>query len=143
MFSFLVRTMFYKFLVTFKGESIQILLKKIDNKIMNINSNYFAACAFFVSAIREDLYLRPLYPIIEKFKKENIAHCLITSDISTGLVLSKTGIQFINFFDEFNFLVKEIKNSKKGKEVATEINQIISSNHSILGLNDFRDDIIN
>ena len=143
MLSFLVRTMFYKFLVTFKGESIQILLKKIDNKIMNINSNYFAACAFFVSAIREDLYLRPLYPIIEKFKKENIAHCLITSDISTGLVLSKTGIQFINFFDEFNFLVKEIKNSKKGKEVATEINQIISSNHSILGLNDFRDDIIN
>jgi len=143
MLCFLARKIFFKFLITFSSEPIQILLKKIDNKILNINSNYSAVCSFFVSAIREDLYLRPLYPILEKFRKENLPYYLITSDISTGLILSKTNFPFINFFNEFNFLVKEIINSKNVKEIEKEINQIIGSNHSIIGLSDFKEDVIN
>jgi len=121
--SFLARLLSFKILSTVKGESIKIVLDKIDKKIWNTSAGYNAQYSFFITASREDLFLRPWYPILDKFKQKKIGFQIFTSDLATAMVLTKEKIPFINLFEDVNVLTEYIKDSVEGRKIAQEYAQ--------------------
>jgi len=125
-----------------KEQSINLILKKIDKKILNSTAKYDAICGIFLTASRLDIYLKPMFPVIEKFHKNNTPIQIFTSDISTSLVLSKEKISVINMFEEVNLTLNLIKNSEDGKKIKTMLEKLVIENENILGFDELFHDLL-
>lgn len=139
--TFLVNSISYKLQNSLQVDIIKKILDKVDKKILE-DQPYEATCCFFVSAIREDLYIRPLYPLMDKLKSDKNHFHTITADLSTGLVLSKSKRPFINIFEEFNIIYQKIKNSEIGRNVEDQIKNITNSQSTIFAFEDFTSELI-
>ncbi|CUR50986.1 Putative glycosyl/glycerophosphate transferase [Nitrosotalea devaniterrae] len=140
-FTFLVHSTSYKFQHHLQVDVIKKILDRVDKKILD-DVPYEAMCCFFVSAIREDLYIRPLYPIMDKLVEDKDHFHIITADLSTGLVLSKSKRPFINIFEEFNIIYQEIKNNEIGHDTKNQINKIANSQSTVFAFKDFTSELI-
>lgn len=140
-FTFLVHSTSYKFQRHLQVDVIKKILNRVDKKILD-DRPYEAMCCFFVSAIREDLYIRPLYPIMNKLVENKEHFHVITADLSTGLVLSKSKRPYINIFEEFNIIYQEIKNNEIGHDIKNQINKITNSQSTTFAFRDFTSELI-
>ena len=91
------------------------ILNQVYNKIKKLNLKNLD-CLFFVTAAREDLYLKPWFPIFEKFDGETNDYLVITSDLVTSLTLSKQNIPSVSIFEEVKLLEEKIPLMKIGQE---------------------------
>lgn len=140
MFAHVIRSLPYKLLKSSKKNSIARILKRIENKISFDDS---IVSAFFVTTSREDLYLKPWYPVFKKFKKENLDYVILTSDIATSIILSKEKIPFINLFDEINFLQNELSHNDIWFDIKNKILNIIKENNDISGVKELSNYFVN
>lgn len=136
---FLLHSASYKLQSIVRVDITRKILDKIDKKILK-DGPYESTCCFFVSAIREDIYIRPLYPIMDKLKNENHHFHIMTSDISTGLVLSNRNRPFINIFDEFDIIYQ--KTRKELKVISSQIAKIAQSETSLFAFREFTTELI-
>jgi hypothetical protein len=120
-------------------KNIEYTMKKIKNQL---NQQKNPQCIFLITGTREDLFFISLEKIIEKFNAKNIPFQIITTDLATSIVLEKRKINFINLFGEFNTSLKKYKNSQEGKEFLHKIVDIINKNKKLLGINEFREYLI-
>jgi len=132
--SLIVRKLLYRFLIVVKIEPVKIILNKVDKKIKRTSSRYDAVCAYFITATRADIYLRPWYSVMKKFSKEKLPVHIFTSDLATSLVLSKEGLSFVSLFEEVNILMEELKKSDFGKEIEKKIKLKVDQNSSLRGI---------
>jgi len=124
--------------------NVNLFLNKIEQKIKKVNNNaYKSQCLFFITASREDLYLRPWYPIFNELKSKKIEYLILTSDFITSLILSKENLKFINLFEEVNILTNIIKKSEQGLKIMNEVKILAENNKSIFGLNEISFHILN
>ena len=140
--SFSIRLFAYKWFSILNIDPLESILKKIDKKIEKTDSKYNAQCAIFISASREDLFLKPWYPVLEKFKIEKIPYQVLTSDLLSSLSLSKSRISIVSLFEEVNILAEEIRKSEDGKKIAEKFHEIISKNNSLVGIEDLSSHIL-
>lgn len=141
LFTFLVHSASYKFQSSLCVDIIKKVLERVDKKILE-DRPYEATCCFFISAVREDLYIRPLYPIMDKLREGKNHFHIITSDLATESVLSKSKRPFINIFEEFNIIYQEIKNNEIGQNIENQIRDITNSQSTIFALEDFTAELI-
>ena len=114
-------------------ETTKIILKKVDQKLASTEIKYQAECALFFTTNPEDLYLKSLYPILDKLKKEKIKFQIFVVDMVTANVLSKRGIPFVDLFEEVNILTNVINISDEGKSLNRSIRKVaIGNNLSLL-----------
>jgi len=132
-FSFLIRMYLNKLFTKTDVYSMESIFKKIDKKIQKTASKYGIECAFFCTAVREDLFLKPWYPIFEKFKKADVKYQIFTGDLATSLTLSKEKICHVDLFEEINTLIGEIQKIPQGQEIIEQIKNAIKLNTSTLG----------
>lgn len=126
-----------------RGDPISNVLREIDKKFQNTPDNYNVKCLFFITASRLDLYMKPLFPILDIFRNQKIPFQIITSDLATSLVLSEEKISFLSLFEEVNMLSKLIIDTTIGKEISQKIKKIVDTNDSLDGLRELSPDIIN
>ena len=117
------------------------ILRSIDQKIKSNKTNSSYDSIFFITGVRDDLYLRPVIPVLEQLKLNKKSFNVITSDISTGLVLSKNKMSFSNMFEEVNILGNTIQNTPYG-EIIEEIEKELKDNNCLMGVNVLANDII-
>ncbi|MBT7623113.1 MAG: UDP-4-amino-4,6-dideoxy-N-acetyl-beta-L-altrosamine transaminase, partial [Flavobacteriaceae bacterium] len=87
-FQFLIKSFMYKIYSKNGNKDITYkILKSIDQKIKSDKTNSSFDSMFFITGVRDDLYLRPVIPVIEQLKLNKKSFNVVTSDISTGLVL--------------------------------------------------------
>jgi len=120
-----------------------IIIKNIEKKIKMQNSELKTDTIFFITTTRADLYLKPWYPIFEKYKKEGKKFLIITSDLTTSLLLSQEKIQHINIFEEMKFLQGFLKNDNKVIEIKKNYDKSNLKKNPILGINAVFNDILN
>jgi len=141
--SFYIRLFAYKWFSILNIDPVESILKKIDKKIEKTDSKYNAKCAIFISGSREDLFLKPWYPVLEKFKTEKIPYQVLTSDLVSSLSLSKSRISIVSLFEEVNILAEEIKKSTEGKRIHKTFNEIVAKNNSLIGIENLSSHILN
>ncbi len=133
-FTYLVKLYFTKSLSVVNLQTTKLIFRNIDKKMQEEGSEY-AECAFFFTTNENDLYLKSLYPVMDKLKERGVGFQVFAIDIRTAGVLSSKKIQFINLFDDVNILAEEIKRSFDGKELGNKIEQsAIKNNLSLLYL---------
>jgi hypothetical protein len=137
-------TFFYLMMDTFGINSNKIILKKIDKKLakeLSQNSidekkinlkNLGAEYYFFLTTNDVDLYLKPIYPILDKFKNENVGFVIFTIDNTTSFVLKDKNISFVDIVEEMHILSKIIKKSTSSKKFIKQIKKIADENNLIL-----------
>jgi hypothetical protein len=141
-FQFLIKSFMYKIYSKNGNKDITYkILKSIDQKIKSDKTNSSFDSMFFITGVRDDLYLRPVIPVIEQLKLNKKSFNVVTSDISTGLVLSKNNISFSNMFEEVNILGNTIQNTPYGK-IVDKIENELNNNNSLIGSNVLANDII-
>jgi len=133
--SFFVKSSFYNSVSKINFDPTTGILKKIENKISNENTQIQSAC--FVTTSREDIYLRPWNPVLMKFKKEKIPYQVFTADLPTSITLSKEKISFIEMFEEMSILKNQIKKCPEGKKIREKLESIVSNNSPLIGFNEW------
>ncbi len=133
----------YNFQLTskFEDDYTKIILNKIDKKIEKTDSKFDAQYAVFITASRDDIYLRPWLPVLKKFNQEDIPFQIITSDLISGMALSNSGFSIVNFFEEVNIIAEEVSKNREGLEIKEKIIQITNEN-SLPGLKELQSYII-
>ena len=116
-------------------ETTKIIFNKINNKISSSSAGYFAKSAFFFTTNQEDLYLKSLYPILEKFRQEKVGFHVFTIDMITEQVLMKKNVSYMSLFDEVNILADMIKKSREGKKLLNDIENVAIKNDIYLLFN--------
>ena len=129
--SYSINSIPYKFSRITQEDSIKHILKKIDKKISKYRN---ATSIFFITTTREDVYLKPWYPVFNRFKNEKIGCLILTSDFTTPMILSKKKIPFVSLFDEIKILENQFKNSIIGKTIKNQIIKTIEENNHVFGL---------
>jgi hypothetical protein len=137
-----IKSTMYKHKKLEKIDLEQLVFKKIDKKIKKTNIKEIKTL-FFATTSREDLYLRPWYPVLKIYKQKKINYLIFTSDLTTSLVLSKTKIPFINLFEEVKILERGLKNTEYGEKINNKILEICNKNNSILGINELKSYLTN
>jgi len=131
--SLLTKQMYYKIRTILNTNYNELLINKIYQKL---KSNQNTKIAFFVTTSREDLYLKPWYPVFELLKKSSTSYEIFTSDLATSIVLSKENIPFINLFNYLYGLEREIKKFDIWNEIKIKLENIVKENNSIIGMNE-------
>ena len=124
----------YKLKSSIQMNGIEDILMQVDNKIIRTYGQTKSDCLLCITAVRDDLYLKPWKPVLEEFKNESKKFFIFTSDLSTSLALSKQGVPFVNLFEETNILIEIIKKSDKGKEIQAKLNECIKKNTAVIGI---------
>jgi len=107
------------------GQStISSQLKIVKKKIEKSSAKNNAKCLFFITATRDDLYLKPLLPIMEKFVKSKIPFHIITGDLASGLMLSKNKLEFLNFYEEINILSNQLRVSSDFEKLYNDLEKL-------------------
>jgi len=68
--SLIMRLLVLKTVSLVSEDPMKGLLKALDKKLLRKNSYKKVECAFFITASREDLFFKPLFPIFDVLKKE-------------------------------------------------------------------------
>lgn len=125
-------------------DPIQTILKKVEKKIKNVNNVYLSETAFFITAARLDLYLRPFLPVLNKFILEK-KNCLVfTGDVTTSLALKKEKIEFVDLFEEVNLLTEHFKKSEEGQKIFQQLKEMIHNGNNLpYGITYIQDDLFN
>jgi len=112
--------LFYFILLKLGFDVRPIIFKRIRKEILSTqkNENFF-----FLTTNTEDLYLKSIYPLIEKFVHENIKHKIITIDLVTNAVLTQKKIKHIDLFNKI-FLLSELIKRNSVEEIISKINEI-------------------
>jgi hypothetical protein len=126
-------------IISKKNNNTDNLMMKIISKI---SSKTKPKCIFFITGTREDLFFKSLEEILKKFKINNIYYQIITTDLATSMILEKRKINHISLFEEFNIILKNFNNSKEGKNILQDINNIIHENEKLIGINEFSEYLI-
>jgi len=105
------------------------ILSNIDKKILHSPEEYHSECILFITTTRLDLFLRPWLPVLKKLKENRIPYQIVTSDLTTGILLSNERIPFVNLFEEVNLLSEEIRISDIGKKINEKILQNIEKTY--------------
>lgn len=137
-FSLLSKMLAYRILSVINIDFSNSILKKIEKKIATLNLSH-VDCTFFITASREDIYLKPLYSIFQEFIKRKSQYLVLTSDLATGTILSERNIPFVNLFEEVKLLIEEIKRSKEDQRIREQMEINFKQNSSILGINELFD----
>ena len=136
-----IKMKFYKTDKKSTTQSYNSILNNIKKKIIKINHQNTNSI-IFLTAVRLDLFFRPLMPAIEEFNKKSIPIVIVTGDIATGLALKKEKIPFVNFFEEANILSNIIKNMPVGIEIERLIKENFQQNKQVIGVNEMLPDIL-
>ena len=81
----------------------KIISKKFDNEFSNIKN---IDCVFFLTASREDAFLKSVYSILDELNQQNRNYMIITSDVVTGINLKNKNIPHLNIFDIIQVIFK-------------------------------------
>jgi len=138
--SYFISSFSYKLSQSSNRNDIDNILRKIDKKIA---SERDIISAFFLTTTREDVYLKPWYPVFNRFRKEDIDFIIVTSDFATSVVLSKEKIPFISLLNEIKIIQNELKNNEFGKAIKNQIIHTVTENSHILGLKELLNYFIN
>lgn len=138
--SYFISSFSYKISQSSNRNHIDNILRKIDKKI-STDRNIISA--FFLTTSRGDVYLKPWYPVFNRFRKENCDFIIVTSDFTTSMLLSKEKIPFISLFSEIKIIQNELKNNEIGKNIENQIINTITENSHILGLKELLNYFIN
>jgi hypothetical protein len=140
---FKIKNIYYQIqLKITSNDYTQIVLNKIDKKIDSSLSKFNAECAIFITASRDDIYLRPWLPILRKFSESNTPFHIFTSDLISGMALSKEQLSIINLFEEVNMLADKIRENIEGHEFKNQVNKIVKENN-LIGINQLKEHILN
>lgn len=124
-----IRSMPKDFRGIFHEYLIELILKHVIDEKIAINSAYNLDCIFFLTTNKEDLYLKSIYPIFDKFKQENIDYQTFVIDLITHGVLSKMKVPFVNLFLEINSLSHLIRSTREGKRIRKEVEYVAENNN--------------
>jgi len=138
--SYFISSFSYKLSQSSNRNDIDNILRKIDKKI---SSERDIISAFFLTTTREDVYLKPWYPVFNRFKKEDKDFIIVTSDFATSVVLSKEKIPFISLLNEIKIIQNELKNNEIGKAIKNQIINTVTENSHIIGLKELLNYFIN
>lgn len=141
---FLIQLLFFRTLTIMNIQTGKIVTNRVNSKILGTDTKYDAECAFVFTTNPEDLYLKSLYPILDKCKKEKIKYQIFVIDVATATVLSKKGITFVNLFEEVNILTDVMKLGFEGNQLNKKIIDVASRNNlSLLYMNQLNPQLLN
>lgn len=129
-------------LIPTKSGMVNNVLKSVDKKMLKLNPKLNAKSAFFITGVREDLYLRSWYNVWKIFKKNKTPFLIISSDFSTSMTLSKAKLSFLDLFEDVNLLENNIPNIPIGTEIKEKFDKIIGKGEKLLAINDIAEDIL-
>lgn len=115
-----------------KNLSSEKILDNLEKKILKTKEKFALKCAFFITASREDLYIKPWYPVFTKFEENKIPFLIFTGDFPTSIVLSKEKKKHINVSEEINLLLEFYKNTNLGLEIQKNIINFSKQNKSLI-----------
>lgn len=130
-----IRSMSKDFRGIFHEYLIELILKHVVDEKIDANSGYNSDCAFFLTTNKEDLYLKSIYPILDKFKEEKSSYQVFVIDLITHAVLSKLKVPFVNLFFEVNSLSYIISGTREGKKIRKELEHVVIENNLSLLFN--------
>ena len=112
------------------------IFKRIKNQIQETTNeiNTF----FFISGSREDLYIKPLKGIFERFLKENQKFFVVTNNLSTSIILSKNNIPHFNLDKDMKILSNQLKISEEGKIILENIDRILKNHEQLVGFTEIK-----
>jgi hypothetical protein len=87
-----------------------------------------ARCVFFLTTNEGDLYLKAIYPILDKLKEKGIACAIFVTDPITADILSKRKIPFVNLFHKANLMMHTIGAGSEGKNIIKSFSEISKEN---------------
>lgn len=142
----IIFSFFYNMFYDFGIDSSKFVLKKVDAKLINELSNNYnnehekknlsknigTKYCFFLTTNDVDLYLKPIYPIFDKFKKENVRFIIFTIDDKTSSILCDKKIPFINIYEELFIFSKILKKSSSCQKLIKQIKKIGDENELFL-----------
>ena len=111
-----------KYSLATEDEILKKILRQVENKIKKLHLKNIEHLFFFTAA-RDDLYLKPWFPIFEKFHNANKDFLIITNDIVTTLILSKQNLPYVSIFEEVKLLGEKIATMNLGKEFRLFLNE--------------------
>lgn len=138
--SYFISSFSYKLFQKSTKNHTDKILRKIEKKI---STELDIITSFFVTTSRGDTYLKPWYPVFDRFRKENIGFIIITADFATSVLLSKERIPFLSIFNEINIIQKDLKTNEIGTTIKNQITNIVNENSHIPGLKELVNYFIN
>lgn len=138
--SYFISSFSYKLFQKSTKNHIDKILRKIEEKI---SAEPDIITSFFVTTSRGDTYLKPWYPVFDRFRKENIGFIIITADFATSVLLSKERIPFLSIFNEINIIQKDLKTNEIGTTIKNQITNVVNENSHIPGLKELLNYFIN
>jgi len=106
--------------------NISKILNGLNTKISYSKS--IPVLGFFLTTNIEDLYLKSIYPILDKLKENNQSVLTCVIDIQTKKVLDKKGVKYVNLFEEVNLIANGLRNKNAGKKISNAIKEIAIKN---------------
>ncbi|MEM3159492.1 MAG: CDP-glycerol glycerophosphotransferase family protein [Nitrososphaera sp.] len=128
-FSFIGRRFVFKAFSFMNLETTKLILAQVDKKIENTDVKTNAYRAFFLATNPEDIYLKSVYPVMDRLKYEKVAFQTFVIDLTTAQVLAKRDIPFVNFFEEVDAMTEQIAKSDEGRKVHDKVIQIAEKNN--------------
>ena len=125
-----------------RKNEIEDVLNNIRTKINKFHENNKVDVVFFLTTTRADLYLKPWYPILDKFKKSKKSFMIVTSDLTTDLILEKEGILHLNLFEEINLLQNYFRSNKNSVKFIELFNLYLLKKNSFFGTTPMLDDVL-
>ena len=110
-----IKLIFEKNILSIKSHNIDdIIMKKLNDKLLNIKN---LDCLFFLTASREDTFLKPVYSILNELDLQKRNYKIITSDVTTGINLSNKNISHLDIFELVQIISKHLESDQIGKNI--------------------------
>lgn len=149
--NFLTQIRFFSKLISFGFKTIFVrkflkndthsILKKFDDKLSKMIPSEKLDTIFFITAVREDLYIDPWRKVWENYGKNNKNYTIITSDLSSGITLDKQKLRNVNIFEVVNLLEMHLRNTSLGNEIIKKFSEI--NEKSLIGINELSVELLN
>lgn len=105
----------YKYLFQIEEDSIKVeeaveLNKFVEEKLkhITIDEKQYPAHAFFLTDNAWDLYLNPIYPILEKFRSEKTPFVIFTLDTESTTHLQKRGYTVYSIYTDLHEILYKV-----------------------------------
>jgi hypothetical protein len=126
--SFIIRRSLFKAYSIMNLETTRRILAQVDKKIEDTDVKRNAYYAFFLATNPEDIYLKSIYPVMDRLRDENIAFQTFVIDLTTAEVLANRGIAFVNLFEEVDAMTQQVRESEEGRKIHERLIQIAERN---------------
>jgi len=97
-----------------------VIKKKFENKFIEIKN---IDCVFFLTASREDAFLKPVYSILNELGEQKRDFKIVVSEITTGLNLFNKNIPYFDIFEIIQVISKLLEIDKDGQTIKNEIQE--------------------